>query len=136
MTSQNHVIARSCNLMSRNPSWHVTILPSLVTICIIRLLTRNFGKMTLLRHLEKSVRTKGLCTHHKERKTGGSGFFVEGVFLKRSLCMLLLRPFPCAKTTYNLLWISKNVTNIRKTLNVRENKIKIESCPDWEICFS
>ena len=51
----------------------------------------------------KISQDKGLCTHHKERKTGGSGFFVEGVFLKRSLCMLLLRPFPCAKTTYNLI---------------------------------
>ena len=35
--------------------------------------------------------------------------------------MLTLGPFPYAKTTFNLLWISKNVTNITKALNIRQN---------------
>ena len=49
--------------------------------------------------------------------------------MERSRWVLLLGPFPHAKTMCKLLWSSKNVT---KALNVRENEIKNISWSDWE----
>ena len=79
--------------------------------------------MTSLRHLGKTLGWRPIHAP-KTRKTqlGVWGFFCLGFFvLKRSLWTLFLGPFPRAKTTYKLLWNSKNVTNIIKALNVREN---------------
>ena len=93
--------------------------------------------MMFLRHLGKSVKLKTYpCTIRHVKGRWGSGGFPFGFFvLKRSLWILFLGIFPCPQTTHKLLWNSKNVTNITKTLNVRENKINI-SWPDWEIHFS
>ena len=92
--------------------------------------------MIFLRHLEKSVKLKTYpCTIRHVKGRWGSGGFPFGFFvLKRSLWILFLGIFPCPQTMHKLLWNSKNVTNITKTLNVRENKINI-SWPDWEIHF-
>ena len=88
-----------------------------------RVLIRNFGKMTFLRHLGKSVKLKTYPrTVRCVKRSWGSGFFCLGFFvLKRSLWTPTLGPFPCAKTTYKLLWNSKNVTNITEALNMRQN---------------
>ena len=104
---------------------------------VIRVLTRNLGKMMFLRHLGKSVKLKTYpCTiRHVKGRWGSVGFPFGFFVLKRSLWILFLGIFPCPQTMHKLLWNSKNVTNITKTLNVRENKTNI-SWPDWEIHFS
>ena len=54
---------------------------------ITRVLTTNFGKMTFLRHMGKSVRLKTYSTHHKVLKTQLEvwGIFAFAFVSKRSL---------------------------------------------------
>ena len=102
-------------------------------------LTRNFGKMTFLRYLGKSVRLKAYprTVRCVKRRSGSGGFCLGFFVLKRSPWTLFLEPFPRAKTTYKLLWNSKNITNITKALNARGNmKKRTVSWPNWEIRFS
>ena len=111
----------------------------------------NFDKMTLLRHLEKSVwRNAYPCTVQHVKCSwgswgggGGGGGAVSALLgprksscgvrrwssqkilgffvLKRSLWTPFLGHFPCVKTTNKFLWSRKDVTNITKALNVRES---------------
>ena len=88
----------------------------------IRVLTRNFGRITFLRYLGKSVKLKAYQCHVRHVKhSWGSGSFCLGLFiLKISLYTLFFGPFPLAKTTYKLLWNSEYVKDVTKALIKRE----------------
>ena len=90
---------------------------------LFALLTRTFGRMMFLRHLGKSVKLKAYPrTVRCVKCNWWSGGFLFTVFCLEKISMnAIFRTFPHAKTTYNLLWNSKNVTNITKALEVREN---------------
>ena len=116
----------------------LTLLPMLCYSC--RVLTRNFGKITFLRHLGKLVRQKTYphTVRHVEHSWGSGSFFSVFFVLKRSLLMLFLGPFSCAKTMHKLLSYFEiaNMSQTQKLLMWDKIWNKNVSWTDCEICFS
>ena len=89
----------------------------------VNLLTRIFN---VFETFEKTGQAKGISMHHKvhERLLGVWGLEFQGILHGKDLYEHYFGDFfhmikLCI--TYNFLWNSKNVTNITKTLNVRES---------------